>query len=99
MAEIQAPFPQNRNPRVMSGSIGAYREKSLDKFPIYDKVGLKMLEWCYQSDDNLKAYSMKLSNIFKPLTKECVMIAFMLGLIAGMLFGYISYGTYIWIRG
>jgi hypothetical protein len=41
----------------------------LDKFPICDKVGLKMLEWCYQSDDNLKAYSMKLSNIFKSLTK------------------------------
>ena len=45
------------------------REKSLDKFPICDKVGLKMLEWCYQSDDNLKAYSMKLSNIFKTFNK------------------------------
>ena len=49
--------------------LGVYREKSLDKFPIYDKIGLKMLEWCYQSDDNLKAYSMKLSSIFKPLNK------------------------------
>ena len=42
---------QKWNPRVLSRPIGVYRKKSLDKFPIYDriKVSLWFVRKCKQT--------------------------------------------------